>query len=671
MIPKLRRKREVLPANQPMVPKAANQRMRGPLKPMAIMLAIVAGAIMAIALTPALASRNASGTMSLAAGNPVTSNTTISSTWANNTLSDISSEITDSLSRSNKGAMLANLELVAGADTAASPALTWSGDTDTGIYRIGADNIGVGVGATKILDIASTGLSVTGTGTFSGVMKVPDGTKTAPGLEFTSDPDTGIYRIGANNLGVSCGDTKILDVATTGLGVTGTTSSTGVFLGPAGLIGAPAYSFTGDPDTGFWNYAANGVELVAAGADVFHCNTSACVFQNGIQLNVTSGTTTIGGQVQASTTADAAAPVYSFQTDTDTGMYRSGADELSVTAGGSQRQYWTTSGTVVAGANTFTVGTGASTFGGTMAAKGVFQAGGRITLTTAVPVTTADVTGATTVYYSPYATNYITLYDGTNWVTTTFSEVSQATTDNTKSPAAVAASKVYDIFVWSDSGTIRATRGPAWSSDTSRGTGAGTSELELFEGRYMNKVSITNGPAARRGVYVGSIGSDASSQINDSAAKRDVWNNFNRVLRHMRVLESTDSWTYNTATTRQARATATNQLEVVHGLDEDAVWAAVRCIVNNSAGAANAYANIGLDSTTTVATGAVVSGMNVVVASTAGVVGADWTGVTGIGRHTIVWLENGTGAGGTTTWFGDAGLATGLQQSGIHGTSLQ
>ncbi len=42
-------------------------------------------------------SRNGSGTYTLPAGNPVVTNTTISSTWANNTLSDIATALTGSL----------------------------------------------------------------------------------------------------------------------------------------------------------------------------------------------------------------------------------------------------------------------------------------------------------------------------------------------------------------------------------------------------------------------------------------------------------------------------------------------------------------------------------------------------------------------------------------------
>jgi len=42
-------------------------------------------------------SRNGSGTFTLVAGNPVVTGTTISSTWANNTLTDIATALTGSI----------------------------------------------------------------------------------------------------------------------------------------------------------------------------------------------------------------------------------------------------------------------------------------------------------------------------------------------------------------------------------------------------------------------------------------------------------------------------------------------------------------------------------------------------------------------------------------------
>jgi hypothetical protein len=54
-------------------------------------------------------SRNGSGVYSLVAGNPVTSGTAISSTWANNTLTDIANALTGSLASDGQTALSGNL----------------------------------------------------------------------------------------------------------------------------------------------------------------------------------------------------------------------------------------------------------------------------------------------------------------------------------------------------------------------------------------------------------------------------------------------------------------------------------------------------------------------------------------------------------------------------------
>lgn len=56
-------------------------------------------------------SRNGSGTYSLPAGNPVVTGTTISSTWANNTLQDISTALTDSLAADGQTTATGNLKM--------------------------------------------------------------------------------------------------------------------------------------------------------------------------------------------------------------------------------------------------------------------------------------------------------------------------------------------------------------------------------------------------------------------------------------------------------------------------------------------------------------------------------------------------------------------------------
>jgi hypothetical protein len=292
---------------------------------------------------------------------------------------------------------------------------------------------------------------------------------------------------------------------------------------------------------------------------------------------------------------------------------------------------------------------------------------GRLTLTTGVAVTTSDVTGATAHFYTPgIGGNQIPIYDGTNMVPTAFSELTQATTDTTKSPAAVTTNSIYDIFVWSDSGTIRATRGPPWTSDTARGTGAGTSELILQNGMWLNKNSITNGPAASRGTLVGSIRSNSSSQLNDSAAFRWVSNAYNTAPRPMKVTEPANSWNYTTATFRQANGNAANQLDFLQTLGGGQFTADVFASYSNTAVANFGVVGIDIDSINATSIVNNINNLCYVPVSTYIVfVGAKYNGFPGLGRHTAIWKEY-SSAAGTGTFYSIAGGT--ILSSGIYGS---
>jgi hypothetical protein len=98
--------------------------------------ALIMGVAFAVTLALLSASRNSGGTYSLPSGNPVVSGTTITSSWANTTLGDLGTEMTNSLDRSGRGAMLQPLQLWSG--TSVAPGLTWSAETNSGIYRAAA-----------------------------------------------------------------------------------------------------------------------------------------------------------------------------------------------------------------------------------------------------------------------------------------------------------------------------------------------------------------------------------------------------------------------------------------------------------------------------------------------------------------------------------------------------
>ncbi len=292
--------------------------------------------------------------------------------------------------------------------------------------------------------------------------------------------------------------------------------------------------------------------------------------------------------------------------------------------------------------------------------------GHRLSLTTALAVTTADVTAAGTVYWTPGKSNLSPIYNGSAWVMAAVAQL-QFILDATN----MLADKNFDVLLDYNAGTPRLVLSPAWTNDTTRADALG---VDATYGFVVNNASMTvritnNGGtatlAAKAGLYVGSIRTSANGQTEDSAAKRFVWNMYNRAPRFMRVLESTDSWTYTTATIRQARATATNQLDFLIGLSEDIVTAFVFASWANDNIGTQTRSLIGLDATNAMATGCILSFGQEFVANQTANNNAEWMGFPGIGRHFLAWLEY-SQATGTTTWVGDGGSPT-LTQSGIHG----
>lgn len=103
-----------------------------------------------------MGARNSSGVYSLPSSvNPVVTGTTITANWANTTLQDLGTEVTNSLDRAGRSAMTAPLPLANG--TVSAPALTFASSTGDGLYRIGAHDIGFTLNGVKAGEWASSG----------------------------------------------------------------------------------------------------------------------------------------------------------------------------------------------------------------------------------------------------------------------------------------------------------------------------------------------------------------------------------------------------------------------------------------------------------------------------------------------------------------------------------
>jgi len=98
--------------------------------------------------------RQANGTYILPAGNPVASNTLITPTWANPTMSDIGNALSDSLSRSGLGGMTAALLLEDGLVNV--PGLGFTLEANTGFYRPASRVLGVAVNGIQVAQFNAT-----------------------------------------------------------------------------------------------------------------------------------------------------------------------------------------------------------------------------------------------------------------------------------------------------------------------------------------------------------------------------------------------------------------------------------------------------------------------------------------------------------------------------------
>jgi hypothetical protein len=201
---------------------------------------------------------------------------------------------------------------------------------------------------------------------------------------------------------------------------------------------------------------------------------------------------------------------------------------------------------------------------------------GRLSLSATDAVMTASVVAVTNVYWLPYLGSAVPFWNGSFWYEKSVGAVVTATTDTVFNPGAVAASSLYDWFLWDNAGTVRLCHGPAWTSNTVRSAGTA---LVLRDGIQMNNADITNGPAAQRGIYVGTTQSDGNAKMSwifggagagGVAAGLFVWNMYNRV-RVMTGVYETQQYSAGAMGYRPVANSLNNRIFFVSGLPEEAI----------------------------------------------------------------------------------------------------
>ena len=75
-------------------------------------------------------------------------------------------------------------------------------------------------------------------------LQARDGSQANPSISFMNEPDCGMYRIGVNNIGIGVNNTKVIDITASGITVTGTI--TGSLSGSATQLGGLGSSASGN-----------------------------------------------------------------------------------------------------------------------------------------------------------------------------------------------------------------------------------------------------------------------------------------------------------------------------------------------------------------------------------------------------------------------------------------
>ena len=348
--------------------------------------------------------------------------------------------------------------------------------------------------------------------------------------------------------------------------------------------------------------------------------------------------------------------------------------------------------------------------------------GGRLTLTTAVPETTSDVTAATTVYYTPYLHDRVTIYDGTRWNEYTFSELSIKLTDSqtctstsgsanltvadssqlvrgmkvsgtgiaggttissiTSSTVVVLsanasgsgtntitfkipADKNVDVFLTDVSGSPALRFSNLWTNGTTRADAlANQSGYATVNNAAINSAD-SNTVAAKCGLLLGTVrttGTDGQTEDSygggDSAGGHRYVSNRWNPVVRAMGVIESANSWFYTTDSYQAANADSNNSVYCVQTVSRPMWGRVAGLAANNT-PCYVSLGIGLDLVTSTSICQRTQGL-VVAGNPAGVPSAEYEGYPGLGHRTFTWLER-SQATGTTAFYGDNGNTVNIQ----------
>jgi len=231
-----------------------------------------------------------------------------------------------------------------GNGSAAAPSVTFSSDSETGLYLNTAGNIGASAGGVLRANINQFGVSTV------------DGTNASPSYSWINNTNTGLYNINNDSIGFSANGTEVAIMENTGLQLID------------GLVTDPAFSFI-DENAGIYRVGENIIGFTIDNLNVLNITTSGVALKTGnavtpsltFQSQATKGlydggANIIGVSVNKVEVArfeqtgikvlsgSAANPSYAFPLDGDSGIFNPSANAVGVSCGGTLTATFKTTG---------------------------------------------------------------------------------------------------------------------------------------------------------------------------------------------------------------------------------------------------------------------------------------------------------------------------------------
>ena len=149
--------------------------------------------------------------------------------------------------------------------SAGTPSISFTNDTDTGIYRPSTNQVGIAAGGGLRFLVGTTQTQIQNIFAALSTSQFIDGSAATPSIAFTNDLDTGFYRLASNDIGISTGGVVRFAVNDTRVWMGGVSQSQFV----DGTSTLPSISFVNDTDTGFYRVSSGRVGLISNGSILF------------------------------------------------------------------------------------------------------------------------------------------------------------------------------------------------------------------------------------------------------------------------------------------------------------------------------------------------------------------------------------------------------------------